>query len=94
MALLDTIKKVEEWRGSKIVSMIDCGDRWAFTFEDDYPKPAPVFDKSLPEFVKNVITCPDVLHTFMFKDDDRFEYFCLGDYADLLRAGKPIQLPE
>ena len=87
MTLSAAIKKAEEWRGSPAVTVLDCGDRLAFTFEDDYPKSCHVFDENLPDFVKNVITCPDVIHTFMFKNDGRFESFCVGKYSDLLRTG-------
>ena len=92
MTLSEAIKRAEGFSSSKIATMLDCGDRWAITFEDDYPKPCPVFDENLPEFVKEVITAPDVVHTFMFKDDGRFEYFCVGEYLDLLERSVKVEL--
>lgn len=92
MTLSEAIKRAEEFSGSKIATMLDCGDRWAITFEDDYPQPCPVFDENLPEFVKEVITAPDVVHTFMFKDNGRFEYFCVREYLALLERSVKVDL--
>lgn len=94
MTLQEAIKKAETWRGSKVASVVDCGDRWAFTFEADYPKTTAVFDDKLPDFVKNIIAAPHVSHVFLFKDSGKFECFCVGDYVDLLRMGKKIPLPD
>lgn len=91
MTLQEAIKRAEKWRESKIATILDCGDRWAFTFENDYPKQTSVLNDKLPDFVKNVAACPDLLYAFIFKADGRIECFCVGDYADLLRKGKKIK---
>lgn len=75
MTLQEAKNKAEEFRGSEVSFVKDCGDRWAFTFKVDEGRlgSAPVF---------------------VFKNNGKCEFFFIGDYVDLLRAGKPIQLPE
>ena len=34
----DALKKAEKFRGNKICSASDCGDRWIFGFEEDVGK--------------------------------------------------------
>lgn len=92
ITLKEAIKRAETVRGSKIVRAVDCGDRWAFDFEDDYPQPTPFFDDNLPNFVKEVIATPDVIPTFMFKDDGRMELFYISEYLDSLEKGVEIIL--
>ena len=45
MTLKEAISKAEKMRQSKISAIVDCGDRWAFGFEEDKGKygSAPVF---------------------------------------------------
>ena len=94
ITIKEAIKRAEAVRGSKIVNVVDCDDRWAFCFEDDYPQPTPFFDNNLPDFVKEVLAAPDIIPTFMFKDDGRMELFYISEYVELLAKGTPIDLPE
>ena len=45
ITLKEAIRKAENMRESKIGTIIDCGDRWAFGFKEDEGKTgsAPVF---------------------------------------------------
>ena len=94
VTLKEAIKRAETVRDSKIVRVVDCGDRWAFDFEDDYPQPASFSDDNLPNFVKEVIAAPDVIPTFMFKDDGRMELFYISESLDLLEKGVEVVLRE
>ena len=38
ISLKDAFKKAEKFRGSKICSAGDCGDKWIFGFEEDVGK--------------------------------------------------------
>ena len=97
LRLKEAILKAQTWRGSKVKTVKDCGDRWAFTFEDDYPEGEPAFDEkseALPDDIKRLLTAPDVIPTFMFKDDGHFELFYISEYLDLLSKAKHIDLPK
>lgn len=94
ITLNEAIKIAERWRGSKIKTIVDCNDRWDVTFEADYPKAVAVFDENLPDFVKDVLLAPDVIHTFIFKDDGRCEFFYAAEHIELLAAGRPVELPD
>ena len=97
LTLKEAILKAENWRGSKVKTVKECGDRWIFTFEDDYPKSEPVFDEKLkeaPDYIKRLLTAPDVIPTFLFKDDGHFEPFYISEYLDLLSKAKHIDLPK
>lgn len=97
ITLKEAILMAQTWRGSKVKTVKDCGDRWVFTFEDDYPKGEPVFDEKLeeaPEYIKRLLAAPDVIPTFMFKDDGHFELFYISEYLDLLSKAKCIDLPK
>ena len=97
ITLKEAILKAENWRGSKVKNIKDCGDRWIFTFESDYPKDEPVFDEkldALSDDIKRLLTAPDVIPTFMFKSDGHFELFYISEYLDLLSKAKHIDLPK
>ena len=97
ITLKEAISKAENWRGSKVKTVKECNDRWVFTFEDDYPKEKPVFDEksgAVPDYIKRLLTAPDIIPTFMFKNDGHFELFYISEYLDLLSKAENIDLPE
>lgn len=69
MTLEEAIRIAEAERHNKVVEIGDCGDKWAFGFEDD-------------------IGLTDGIPIFVYKQDGRCEYFCVGAFMHLLTEGK------
>lgn len=97
ITLAEAIKIAENFRGSKVASASDCGDRWAFNFKDDEVQPA-TNDTPIPAFVNNVLCARQSLPAFVYKDSGKIEYFLFSFLASAVQKGeitfKPVDLPE
>ena len=88
ITLKEAIKRAEKWRGRKVVSIRDCGDRWVFNFEHDEQG---TWDSRIPDFAKEVLASVDYPEpVFSFKDDGHCEFFFISENLDLLSKGRNI----
>ena len=96
LTLEAAIEIAEKERGSKVVEARDCGDRFAFAFEIDYPKQTVAFDERIPDFAKSVLAGIQTLHMFVSKIDGGIEYFYIAQpqYTDMFQKGTQINLSK